>query len=183
MTKSNLAMICIIFCVLIFLQVFVGFASLNIIVIQPDEPSAKCPYQHCYTLTELTKCNQLLSKPNNCSILFNSNTATAFLPGVHIYGSESNHVNTFFLVSHVKNIAFYAANASTGAVIRCKSNFALAFQDIINLTISGLKFENCGAFDPSDSDINGQVAVLVSKSERVYISNLTITNGKQVGLL
>ena len=184
MTKLKLTKISCTFFALICLQLFITSASLRIIVIRPDEPSVKCPYQYCYTLTELTNCNQLYENSRNCSLLFNSNTATAFLPGVHTYNSESSHVNTFFLVSHVTNIAFYAANASAGAVIRCKSNFALAFQDVINLTIAGLRFENCGAFDPLDyTYVNEQVAVLISKSEKVYISNLTITDGKQVGLM
>lgn len=183
MTKQKFTKISCTFCALICLQLFITSASLRIIVIQPDEPSAKCPYQYCYTLTELTNCNQLYYKSRNCSHLFSSNTATAFLPGVYTYNSESSYVNTFFSVSHVTNIAFYAANASTGAVIKCKSNFALAFQDVINLIIAGLKFENCGAFDPTDDYFDEQVAVLISKSEKVYISNLTIIDGKQVGLM
>ena len=169
------------FCALICLglQVLISSAS-QIIIIRLDESSSKCPYQYCYTLTELTNCNQLYHKSRNCSLLFSSNTATAFLPGVHTYNSELSHVNTFFSVSHVTNIAFYAANASSGAIIRCKSNFALAFQDVINLTITGLKFENCGAFDPTDDyHIDNQVAILISKSAGVYISNLTIIDGKR----
>ena len=78
-------------------------------------------------------------------------------------------------VSHIINIAFRAADADTGAIIRCNSNFALIFQNVINLTISDINFENCGVYDPMHY-IDQQVAVLIANSENVSISSLKITN-------
>ena len=169
-------------CVLTYLlQAAITSASVRVISIRPDEPHSECPenlHQHCYTFNQLIDCNQLYHKPRNCSFLFGSNTETAFLPGVYTYSSESSHENTIFSISHAENIAFYAANASIGAVIRCKSNFALAFKDIVNLTIFGLKFEKCGAYGD-----NERFTILISRSGKVRVSNVTIANGKQVGLM
>ena len=161
---------------------------MRVISVQPDNLSEKCLTNSslfCYTLTELINCNQHYNKPKNCSLqdLFTSNTATVFLPGVHTYDhSKSNNNSSAFLsISHIANIAFLAANADTGAIIRCDSDFAFVFQDVVNLSITDIKFENCGAYDPMDY-IDQKVSVLIASSENVSILNLKVTNGKQVGL-
>ena len=108
--------------------------------------------------------------------------------GIHV-------VNDTICMSDLNNVTLIAkevnATQAVGAVLRCGngSNAGLKFVRITNLSISGIRIENCGALTESTSRINltsiaiFRAAVCILNSTDVNIEASDFVNNRGVGLV
>ena len=149
----------------------------RVIYVLPEYQSlTHCPEEeNCYHLTELIN-HDLLSDQV-------SNTTIALLPGTHTCTSA---VNKTLSISNATNFALIAANSSAGATIKCNGSIGFKFSFIINLTITGVVFTECGSYQTCDfSRIPQSITftLLLNYSINTNVSNVTITDGNGVGLI
>ena len=136
-----------------------------------------CPGKACKNLTEL------LDDHNGTSNF--SNAVIYLLPGIHQVSTEGSRIISIRFVS---NLTIASFNSSARATIRCEGHVAFEFHSCVNLTITGISIEKCGALRPFDYHnfrflIPKNVSVHISHSLGVYIINTSILNGSGIGLL
>ena len=137
----------------------------------------KCPVETCKNLTEL------LDDHNGTSNF--SNAVIYLLPGIHQVSTEGSRI---IFIRFASNLTIASFNSSARATIRCKGHAAFEFHSCVNLTITGISIEKCGAPRPFDYhnykfNIPINVSVYISHSLRVYILSINILNGTGIGLL
>ena len=148
-------------------------------VLPEDKPFIYCPEEeNCYRLTELIN-HDLLSGQA-------SNTTIALLPGTHTCTSA---VNKTLSISNATNFALIAANSSEGATIKCNGSIGFEFNFIINLTIIGVVFTECGSYQTCDISTHKRMTrsitftLFLNYSTDANIHNVTITDGNGIGLI
>ena len=96
-----------------------------------------CPRESCYTLDELAA-NYVYASATD---VLTDNVTVIFLNGIHeLKGSVFvREVNDFTL------LGAGGANAESNVEINCKGLYSLVFDGIINLTITGITFSQCGS--------------------------------------
>jgi hypothetical protein len=142
-----------------------------------DSPMIECPGETCKNLTEL------LDDHNGTNNF--SDAIIYLLPGIHQVSTErSKIISTRF----ASNLTITSFNLSARATIRCEGHVTFEFRFCVNLTITDITFEKCGALRPLDYRnynffIPKNVSVYISYSLGVYIINTSIINGTGIGLL
>ena len=138
----------------------------------------KCPVEMCKNLTEL------LDDQRNGTNHF-SDAVIYLLPGIHQVSTETSKIISIRFAS---NLTIASFNSSARATVRCEGHAAFEFHSCVNLTITGIGIEKCGALPPFDYHnhklcIPKNVSVYISHSLGVYIINTSIFNGTGIGLL
>ena len=151
----------------------------QVVQIIPDIPDdhyeENCTVNECYSFTDLVR-NRVRG----------SNLKIAFLPGIHI----ANHADFAFYITGVYhvfdaiNFTFGAANLSAGATILCNGTFGFGFNNMTNLEISGLTFENCGEaiLVPRPNRATLYYTLYIAESANVSITDVTVKYGIGIGL-
>ena len=166
-------------CMLYFAKAILAQQEKVIYVVPEDQPLTHCPEEeNCYRLTELIN-HDLLSGQV-------SNTTIALLPGTHTCTSA---VNKTLSISNATNFALIAANSSEGATIKCNGSIGFEFKFITNLTITGVVFTECGSYQTCDFITQKRIprtitfTLFFNYSMNANISNITITDGNEIGLI
>ena len=138
----------------------------------------ECPGETCQNLTEL------LDEHDNGTNNF-SDAVIYLLPGIHQVSTEGSKIISIRFAS---NLTITSFNSSARATIRCEGHAAFEFHSCVNLTITGISIEKCGALRQFDYHnfrllIPKNVSVHISHSLGVYIINTSILNGSGIGLL
>ena len=145
-------------------------------VLPSDWPSTQCPLEDCNSsnLTALLNSDILCGSVSNVTLLL--------YPGEHIVSSSENRV---FSIISATNFALKAVDSSQRATIRCNKTIGFEFDSCINLTMSDITIENCGAQKYLNSRMLPEVnfSVYISHSLGVYIAHTHIVNGTGIGLL
>ena len=126
--------------------------------------STPCPMRPCYTLS------QVMDNPSN---YFTSNTTVVFPPGHHEVSTEGQLV-----IQNVNNISLVGDNDNS-TTIKCVEQFALAFINITNLSVSKLYFSMCGA--PTSWLTSSKMSYSFS-SFLVYLVNITNLTAAKLGI-
>ena len=111
------------------------------IIVKPTEGSS----HDCET--DFSPCHTLSYYISNAPSFFNiSNTSFEFLPGAHnIRDLEAHNI----IVEDVHDIGWHGHTVETTEIV-CKNNsMAFIFADVTSLSITNLKFSNCGHYLPS----------------------------------
>jgi hypothetical protein len=137
-----------------------------------DSPMIECPGETCKNLTEL------LDDHNGTN---NFSDATIYLlPGIHQVSTERSKIISIRFAS---NLTITASNLSARATIRCEGYAAFEFRSCVNLTITNISIEKCGAIQSFEYHNLKNISVYISHSLGVYIINTNILNGTGIGLL
>ena len=155
-----------------------GLQSTTTVNIFPTIPTADVidlPGQ-CLTLTDY------ILNANDSGIFNTSNTTVVFLPGEHVIdGIRAKQL----IVSSVDNIIWRGLSAKR-AIITCKQEYALVFNEVIHLSIRDLEFRDCGTSTIRLKEIkkeNAVAALLLENVLSVSIENIIITRSRGYGLL
>ena len=131
-------------------------------------------------LTSGTSCATLHYGVNG--INNSSNVVIVLVNGIH-------SVNDTIYISDVRNVTLDATQAG-GAVLHCdSSNTGLKLVRIIDLSISGVQIENCGAFANSTTRVNEtsmaifRAGVYILNSTNVTIESSSFVDNRGVGLV
>ena len=149
--------------------------TVNIFPTTPTADVIDLPGQ-CLTLTDY-----ILNA--NDSVIFNaSNTTIEFLPGEHVIdGIQAKKL----IVSGANSIIWRGWSAKR-AIITCNQEYALVFNEVINLSIRDLEFQDCGTSTITLNKIvteNAVAALLLESVFSVSIENTIITRSRGYGLL
>ena len=116
----------------------VAFQKKIYYVASNDLSKIDCPGKMCRNLTEL------LDDHNETSNF--SNAIIYLLPGIHQVSTEGRIISIRF----ASNLTIASFNSSARATIRCEGHAAFEFHSCVNLTITGISIETCGALRPFD---------------------------------
>jgi len=134
----------------------------------------------------------------NPSQYFASNTVITFLPGDH---QTNISRNLTVLIKDVRNVSLIGSDSSNNgskSVILCTGSLGFAFINITTLRVAKLHFSFCGAYFPSMSTVEENVAgssylkklhtqkppsTFYKHSYNVIISEIVISNSSGAGLL
>ena len=144
-----------------------SLAEQRVIHVLPDNSGQKaCPVEHCFTLEEVIE---------NKQWSFVSNTKIIIFPAIYIL---NNNYGTI-LISTVSNMTITSESPGgqqTLSYVQCNNSTAFFFQQVTNISISGISFENCGAsvsmYFKTMDQLYGSSAVLVFR----YSTKLNITH-------
>ena len=152
----------------------VAIAQMTYQVLSSSWPATQCPVEDCSNLTALLNSDVLCGNVSNVTLLL--------YPGVHIVTSSANRA---FSITSATNFAIKAVNSSQRATIRCNGNIGFEFDSCVNLTISDITIENCGALKHLNSHNlpEANLTMYISHSLGVYIIRTHIINGTGTGLL
>ena len=100
----------------------------------------ECPGETCQNLTEL------LDEHDNGTNNF-SDAVIYLLPGIHQVSTEGSKIISIRFAS---NLTITSFNSSARATIRCEGHAAFEFHSCVNLTITGISIEKCGALQQFD---------------------------------
>ena len=147
-----------------------------IYVLPQDQPLTQCPVENCYNLTALISHDLLTGDL--------SNTTITLMPGIHICSSS---VNKVISINFATNFTLRAAK-SGGTAIKCNGRIGFEFGFCTNLTIVGITFKDCGAYQnipkfSGNYPLNISFTLYQFHSSNVYINDVKITNGAGIGLL
>jgi predicted outer membrane repeat protein len=164
--------------VFFYLIAVVTVTQQRVIYVLPDGPESQCPVSDCSSLTAVM----------SDKLLFNnvSDTTITLLPGVHVLCNNSD--KSLFIFENASNFAFRSANSNSSATvtIKCNGTIGFLFQQITDLLISGITFENCGTFsNMQTNDLYTQYPFTLSvmNSSTITITNVSVKNSKGYGLL
>ena len=141
--------------VVILLALCNALTSDHIIVKPTEDSSHDCE-------TDFSPCQTLSYYISNAPSIFNiSNTSFEFLPGAHYIGDLEAHN---IIVEDVHDVGWYG-NINETTEIVCKNNsMAFIFANVTSLSITNLKFSNCGHYLPST--LSEHVKVLRNRKGR-----------------
>ena len=143
-------------------------------VLSSDSPATQCPVETCPSLTALLESGILCDDATNVTLLL--------YQGMHVLNSSVNRV---FCITSATNFTMRSFDSSQRATILCNGNIGFEFDSCINLTITNINIENCGALKYLNTHFlrEANFSLYISHSLGVYVTDICILNGTGIGLL
>ena len=127
-----------------------------------------CPVEHCFTFKQVIENKE-----------FVSNTKFVLFPAVH---TLSDNFSMIF-ISNVSNIVITCGSAGDLSLcyIQCKGNAGFFFQNVTDVSISGINFENCGA-GASNVLYGSSIVLLFRYCTNIIHSRVTVVGRMSYGI-
>ena len=132
-----------------------------------DSSQEACPVDHCFTLNNVIENKEFIS-----------NTKFVLYPAVHMLSDNFSMI----FISTVSNLAITCGSAEDlSCYVQCKGNTGFFFQNVTNVNISGINFENCGA-SASNVLYGSSIVLLFKYCTNIVHSRVTITGRMSYGI-
>ena len=133
-----------------------------------------CPVEQCFTLKKVVE-----------NEIFVSNTKIVLFPVLHVL---SDDFDTTF-ISNVSNISFTCESTGGQASchIQCRGSAGFFYHNVMNVSISDIFFENCGAsasryFKPMDQLYGASIVLLFRYSTNITFARVTVVGRMDYGI-
>ena len=157
-------------------SVCVNSSQYKVLYVKPTDNSS-CPNTPCHTLS------YYVQNPQSQSSYLRSNTTLHFLPGAHTFDHE-----TLVDVRHIENFAL--VGTWNQSFILCTKPAGYFFSEVVELSIQGLVFVDCGIdIAPLNNQLNTATYLPLRATfcfnlvTHLNISHTAVINGTGHGLL
>ena len=92
-------------------------------------------------------------------------------------------INTALVISDINDLSLVGKSYNTVSIVDCSqgTNAGLKFENVSNLVLSRLQFQNCGSFSPSTSRIS--LKAMAKFRAAVYVINTTNATFKSINIV